>query len=189
MAESAPVFYPLTPERWQDFETLFGKNGACAGCWCMWWRVPQSTFNQNHYEGNRLAMQGIVEAEKVPGIMAYLDGDPVGWCSIAPREDFSRLDRSRVLQRVDERPVWSVVCFFVKRPYRRAGLTAGLLNAAVGYARQQGAQVVEGYPIDKPGKFSTLEDYTGTASTFRRAGFVEVARRSPTRPVMRLDLA
>src|SRR5512133_3165977 len=147
---SSPIFHPLTPDRWQDFETLFGKNGACAGCWCMWWRETRSEFEKNAYEPNRRAMQQIVETGRVPGILAYLDGAPAGWCSVAPREDFPSLDRSRVLKRVDDRPVWSIVCFFVKRPYRRSGLTLSLLHAAVEHARQNGAQVVEGYPKDKP---------------------------------------
>lgn len=183
-----PVFTPLTPARWQDFETLFGKNGACGGCWCMWWREPRSEYSRLAYEGNRQAMQALVSSGRVPGLLAYLAERPVGWCSLAPREEFSVLERSRVLKRVDDQPVWSIVCFFVARPYRRQGLTLRLLQAAVEYARQNGARIVEGYPVDKPGKFMALEDFTGTASTFRKAGFVEVERRSPARPIMRLEL-
>jgi GNAT superfamily N-acetyltransferase len=178
-------FHPLTPERWDDFETVFGKNGACAGCWCMWWRESRADYKRLAYEGNRLAMKALVESGLVPGLLAYVDGKPAAWCSLGPRESFPSLERSRVLARVDALPVWSIVCFFTARPYRRKGLNSALIDAALAYAAGQGAQVVEAYPIDKPGKFSGIEDFTGIASTFRRAGFVEVARRSPTRPLMR----
>ncbi len=178
-------FHPLTPDRWGDFETLFGPRGACGGCWCMWWRLTRSEFDRMKGEANRQAMRALVESGRVPGILAYSGGAPVGWCSVAPREEFGALARSRVLHPVDDRPVWSVVCFFVDKAYRRRGLTVALLRAAVDYAAAHGATIVEGYPVepkkaDVPGLFI----YTGTVSAFRKAGFVEVARGSPSRPVM-----
>lgn len=182
-------FHPVTEERWADFEALFGPRGACGGCWCMWWRLKRSEFDAQKGEGNRLAMKAIVESGEVPGILAYSGGEPVGWCSIGPREVFGSLQRSRILKPVDEQPVWSVVCFYVVKEYRRKGVTGALLRAAVDYARAHGARIVEGYPVDpvKP----TMPDpfvYHGLASTFRKAGFVEVARRSETRPIMRYDV-
>ncbi len=179
-------FHLLTPERWQDLEALFGERGACGGCWCMWWRVKRSQFEKQKGEENRRAFKEIVDSGEIPGLLAYAEGQPIGWCSVAPREDFPVLDRSRTLKRVDDQPVWSVVCFFVAKPFRRKGVTAELLRAAVEYARERGAKIVEGYPIepkkpDMPAPFA----WTGLASTFRRAGFVEVLRRSETRPIMR----
>lgn len=180
------VFRPLTAERFRDLEQLFGQRGACGGCWCMWWRLKRSEFERQKGEKNRKALKRIVESGEVPGLLAYADGQPVGWCSVAPREAFGALERSRVLKRVDDRPVWSVVCFFVAKPFRRRGVTVDVLRAAVEYAREHGARIVEGYPIEP--KKSPAPDpfvWTGLPSAFRQAGFVEVARRSPTRPIMR----
>ncbi len=182
-------FYPLTEERWDDFQELFGKRGACGGCWCMWWRLKRSDFNRQKGEGNRLAMKALVKSKKIPGILAYWQGKVVGWCSVAPREDFPVLLNSRILKPVDNQPVWSIVCFFISKESRRAGLTGQLIKAAVDYAGSQGAKIIEGYPIDPQKKeVPAVFAYTGFASTFRKAGFREVARRSPTRPIMRLYL-
>ena len=179
-------FHPVTPDRWKDFEKLFGPNGACAGCWCMWWRLPRAEFTQKHYAGNKRAIKKIITTGQEPGMLAYADSEPIGWCAIAPREVYQSLDRSNVLQRVDDQPVWSVTCFYIARGYRKHGVTALLLQAAIQFARQHGAKIVEGYPIDAGGeKKSTTSVFTGVASTFAQAGFVEVARRSPTRPIMR----
>ena len=187
MAQTTQLqFHPVTPDRWKDFEKLFGPNGACAGCWCMWWRLPRAEFTQKHYAGNKRAIKKIITTGQEPGMLAYADSEPIGWCAIAPREVYPSLDRSNVLQRVDDQPVWSVTCFYIARGYRKHGVTALLLQAAIQFARQHGAKIVEGYPIDAGGeKKSTTSVFTGVASTFAQAGFVEVARRSPTRPIMR----
>jgi GNAT superfamily N-acetyltransferase len=179
-------FYPLTPERWADLEDLFGPRGACGGCWCMYWRLTRSQFNAGKGEGNRQALTELVKSGAVPGILAYHDGQPVGWCAIAPRRVYSALERSRVLAPVDDTPVWSVTCFFVRREYRRCGVSARLLSAAIDYVRQQGGGVLEGYPIDSGGRASPDPFvWTGLASAFRRAGFKVVARRTAGRPIMR----
>ena len=179
-------FHPLVPERWADFEKLFGPRGACAGCWCMWWRLRRSDWNKGRGDGNRKAMRELVRSGDSPGILAYADGVPVGWCSVAPREEFATLERSRTLKRIDEEPVWSVVCFFIARPFRRKGLTVGLLKSAVAFAREKGARIVEGYPVaPRKGTMPDAFAYTGLVSAFEAAGFVEAARRSPTRPIMR----
>jgi GNAT superfamily N-acetyltransferase len=152
----------------------------------MWFRQKRSEFEQLKGEGNHQAMQAIVDSGEVPGLLAYIGESPVAWVSVAPREAFPSLDRSPVLKRIDDQPVWSVVCFFIARKYRRQGLSLSLLQAAVEYARRQGARIVEGYPIE-PKKDSAPDIYafTGLAATFRKAGFVEAARRSETRPIMR----
>jgi GNAT superfamily N-acetyltransferase len=182
-------FYPVTAKRWQDLENLFGERGACGGCWCMWWRLSRSQFNKQKGEGNKKGLKKIVDSGEVPGLLAYAEGKPIGWCSVAPRETFSTLERSRILKRVDENPVWSVVCFFIAKPFRRKRVTIKLLHAAVEYAKSQGAKIVEGYPVEpKKTKMPDVFAYTGLASAFRQAGFVEVLRRSETRPIMRYFL-
>jgi GNAT superfamily N-acetyltransferase len=155
----------------------------------MWWRIPRGAFNAGKGDGNRRALKKIVNRGIIPGILAYESGRPVGWCSVAPREHFPVLERSRVLARVDGQPVWSIVCFFVAKERRRSGVTEGLIEAAVRYAKRNGAKIVEAYPVEPAsGGMPDAFAYTGLASTFRKAGFVETARRSPKRAVFRLRL-
>jgi len=183
------AFHPLTLDRWADFETLFGPRGACAGCWCMFWRLKRSAFNSQKGEGNRNAMRALVAAGEVPGILAYADGAPVGWCAVAPREHYSALERSRILKPLDDQPVWSVSCFFIARPYRNRGVSVQLLKAAVAWVKERGGTLVEGYPVEpRKGPMPAAFAWTGLASAFRKAGFTECARRSETRPIMRLAL-
>jgi len=180
---------PLTSERWPDLVELFGPNGACGGCWCMWWRLARSRFVKQKGPGNKRALKRLVDSGDAPGLIAYAGKQPVAWCSVGPREAYPVLDRSRVLKRIDDQPVWSVVCFFVAKAFRRQGVTAQLLNAAAEYAKKHGAALLEGYPVDpKKGATADVFAYTGLRSAFRKAGFVEVARRSPTRPIMRRRL-
>jgi GNAT superfamily N-acetyltransferase len=186
MIEEKLTFVPLTSARWNDFETLFGPRGACGGCWCMYWRLPSRVFSESSGDANRFAMKQLVLDGAEPGILAY-DGDKaVGWCAVAPRVEYTRLERSRVLKAVDDQPVWAISCFFVARSYRRQGLTFKLLEAAVAFAAEHGAEIVEGYPIlYESDKVPAVWAYTGFESTFLAAGFVEVARRSPRRPILR----
>ncbi|MFN2419949.1 MAG: GNAT family N-acetyltransferase [Gemmatimonadota bacterium] len=185
-ARPAYEFHPLTPDRWPDLERVFGANGACGGCWCMWWRASPSEFRRDKGAGNRRALRRLVVAGAEPGILAYdADGTPVGWCAIAPRTEYPRLERSRILAPVDDRAVWSVTCFFIARGHRRRGLSRVLLEAAVRFAADRGAAIVEGYPVEPAVRQADPFVWTGLASAFRRAGFREVARRSPTRPIMR----
>ncbi|HSN90987.1 MAG TPA: GNAT family N-acetyltransferase [Anaeromyxobacteraceae bacterium] len=176
---------PVTPARWPDLERLFGPRGACAGCWCMWWRLPRARWVAGKGEGNRRALRRMVEGGVVPGLIAYRGGEPVGWVAVEPRDAYPGLDRSRTLARLDDRPVWSVPCFFVARAHRGTGVTRALLDAAVRHARGRGARIVEGYPVEYRGGVADDWVFTGAPSTFRKAGFREVARRSPTRPVFR----
>jgi GNAT superfamily N-acetyltransferase len=182
-------FHPLTPERWSGFEKLFGPRGACGGCWCMYWRLSRTQYDEQHGELNRRNIKALVDSGNIPGLLAYSGDEPVGWCSIAPREEFPTLGRSRILKPVDDQPVWSVVCFFVTRGQRRKGLTVQLLKAAVEYAASKGARIIEGYPVEpKDGKAPDVFVYTGLLSAFKQAGFTEVLRRSATRPIMRYYL-
>ena len=182
-------FQALTPSRWHDLEKLFGERGACGGCWCMWWRMKRAEFKQKKDEKNKKAFKKIVASGEIPGIIAYVGGEPVGWCALAPREKYPLLENSRVLARIDDQPVWSVVCFFVAKPFRGKGVTGQLAKAAVAYARKRGAKIVEGYPVEpKKGRMPDPFVYTGLVSTFRSAGFVETLRRSETRPIMRYSI-
>jgi len=180
---------PLTPSRWKDLEELFGERGACGGCWCMWWRLKRSEFEMRKGEENKRALKRIVDSGEIPGLLAYANNRPVAWCSIGPRENYSTLDRSRILKRVDDEPVWSVVCFFVAKPFRRKGVMAELLKAAVEYSKKNRAKIVEGYPIEpKKSRMPDVFVYTGLASAYQNVGFVEIARRSETRPIMRYKI-
>ncbi len=182
-------FFPVTNERWKDFENLFGEKGACAGCWCMYWRLKQSVLDAQKGNGNKRAMKKIIGSGKIPGILAYSEGEPIGWCSVAPREDFSRLDNSRILKPVDEKSVWSVVCFFIHKDHRKRGLSIALLNAAKKYVKYSGGKILEGYPIEpNKDKMPDVFAWTGLSAAFLTAGFKEVARRSETRPIMRFYL-
>ena len=179
-------FYPLTPGRWNDFEELFGKKGACGGCWCMWWRIGRGDFNRQKGEGNRRAMKKLIDSGKIPGLLAYEGERAVGWCSVAPREDFKALEKSRILKPIDDQPVWSMVCFFIAKEYRQSGLSTLLIKAAIEFVKTQGGKILEGYPIEpRKENVPAVFAWTGFASSFRKAGFKEVARRSETRPVMR----
>jgi GNAT superfamily N-acetyltransferase len=179
-------FQPLTPARWDDFERLFGERGAYGGCWCMWWRSTRHEFEERGGKGNRQAMKAIVESGAIPGILAYRDGEPVGWCSVAPRESYGSLERSPVLKRLDDTPVWSIVCFFVEKDYREKGVAEALIEAAVAYVGEQGGQVVEAYPTPAQGKrLPPVSSFMGTPAMFQRVGFVECARPSKSRVIMR----
>jgi GNAT superfamily N-acetyltransferase len=183
------TFHPLTSESWADFEKLFGPRGACGGCWCMYWRLSRARFTEQQGELNRRNIRAIVDAGIIPGILAYSGDEPIGWCSIAPREEFPTLGRSRILKPDDDQPVWSVVCFYVARDRRRKGLSVDLLNAALEFAMFKGARIVEGYPVDpKTDQAPAVFIYTGVLSAYIQAGFTEVLRRSETRPIMRCYL-
>jgi GNAT superfamily N-acetyltransferase len=182
-------FRPVTPAQWPDLQALFGPSGADGGCWCMWWRITRAEFTRGVGESNRRAMQAIIEGDEVPGLLAYQEGRPVGWVSVAPRERFPVLDRSRTLRRVDDQPVWSIVCFFVDRGARRTGLCGRLIEAAAAYARRNGARLLEAYPVD-PDHPTVRGDqaFTGLLPTFLKAGFRVAARRSARRVIVRRAL-
>ncbi len=185
MGKSEITFKPLTPECWADFETLFGPRGACAGCWCMYWRTPRKEFSKNQGEPLRLAMKKLVESGRVPGLMTYDGPKPAGWVSVAPREEFILLQNSKVMAPVDDQPVWSIVCFFIAHKSRKQGVMLPLIRAAVDYTKSKGAKIVEAYPMDPYKRLGGVSAYVGITSVFLEAGFHEVARRSEHHPVMR----
>jgi GNAT superfamily N-acetyltransferase len=193
-AAAALDVQPLTPARWPDLEALFGAVGCSVArhCWCMYYRasgakavMPAGSGEAAH---NRRALKALVDAGRPPGLIGYRDGTPVGWVALGPREDFAKLARSPVMKPVDERPAWSIVCFVVPSKFRRQGVARALLAGAVAWAKAQGATLVEGYPVDRAGRAGDDTMWFGAKSMFDRAGFTEVARRKPQRPVVRLRL-
>ncbi|MDD2921316.1 MAG: GNAT family N-acetyltransferase [Anaerolineales bacterium] len=178
-------FHPLTQKLWRDFETLFGNYGACGGCWCMYWKLRGKAFEEAAGDEARQMQKSIVDSKTVPGLLAYSEGYPVGWIAVEPRSAYPKLEHSRVLKSADDQDVWSITCFFVEKKHRRKGIAVELIKAATGYVKSRGGKIIEGYPIDAPQNQPDPFVYTGTASAFRQAGFIEVIRRSPTRPIFR----
>ena len=175
------VVHDLTPDLWTKFEDLFGTRGAVGGCWCMYWRIG-SEYRKRAASANKAAFRRVVK-KGPPGLLA-LDGDiAVGWCQLTPREALPWLEKTKKLRRVDAMPVWAITCFYIRKGYRRQGVTTALIAAALKKAKQAGVPAVEAYPLD--GELSPSSTSTGYASTFRRMGFVEVARHFGPRPIMR----
>lgn len=189
---------PLTPERLPHLARLFGQGGDPKWCWCAFYRVRQVDFATATAESNRAVLEEatrtLAAAGRAPGLIAYRDGEPVGWVSLGPRDDYDRLTHSKVLAPVDEQPTWSIVCFVVARKARKQGVANALLDAALEYAREHGATLVEAYPADTHGqRLPSANAYKGTLSMFERAGFEVAARRranraSAERPIVRRSL-
>ncbi len=178
--------HPLTGDRWRDLAALFETSSTTRHCWCMWFRQSSADYRENGGETNKRALRTIVQKGKAPpGVLAYVDAKTAGWCAIAPREQYTRLARSRTLKPVDDQPVWSVTCFFISSHARRQGVGHALLRAAVALASQHGAKIVEGYPLVPGRKLRSDEAYVGVTSLFENAGFTEVARPSEGRAIMR----
>jgi GNAT superfamily N-acetyltransferase len=150
----------------------------------MWWRIRHSDFARTSPSRKKKDMRRLVLENHVPGLIAYVGRVPIAWCSLGPRELFVGLEHSKTLKRVDDNPVWSIVCFFVAKEYRGRRIMGPLLIAAIKHAAKHGAEIVEGYPVPADRKLTGSSGYTGIASTFRRAGFVRVAQRG-SRPIMR----
>ncbi|MCA6216205.1 GNAT family N-acetyltransferase [Ideonella sp. B7] len=181
---------PLTPARWPDLEDLFLARGCAQArtCWCMYYRrsgEPVVPAGQRRADLNHDAFQALVDTSHFTGLLAYEGSLPVGWLSFGPREDFAKLARSPVMKPVDDLPVWSLICFVVRPTHRGRGVARALLAAAVQEARQRGV-TLEAYPVDKPGPLEDDTLWFGPASLYTEAGFTEVARRKPERPVVRL---
>ena len=187
--------HPLTPKRLPDLASLFEQGGDPKWCWCASFRVRGMDFTKAKPADNRAVLEKAARTDarkgRAPGLIAYRDGEAIGWVSLAPREDFERLERSKVLARVDQKPVWSIVCFVVGRRARGQGVANALLAAAIDYARDHGATLLEAYPTDAAkGRIPSANAYMGTLSMFERAGFTEVDRRQANgsvrpRPIVR----
>jgi ribosomal protein S18 acetylase RimI-like enzyme len=186
---------PLTRERWPDLEALFNAKGCSVarGCWCMYYRrsgsrgsLPAGTTRA---QANRAELKALISSGEPPGLIGYRGKIPVGWVSLGPRGDYAKLRRSPVMKAVDERPVWSIVCFVVPSQYRGQGVARALLDGAIAYARKRGVALLEAYPVDKPRRSADDSMWFGAKSMYDAAGFEEVARRKPTRPIVRIRAA
>lgn len=183
---------PLTPDRWPDLEAVFMAKGCsiARGCWCMYYRVSgKGTLtrpSETQAVRSKAALKRLAANDPPPGLIGYRGKTPVGWISLGPREDFAKLERSPVMKPVDDQPVWSIVCFVVPSEYRGQGVARELLAKAVDYAKRRGVKLLEAYPIDKEETPKAESTWFGSKSMFDEAGFEEVARRKPARPVVRL---
>ena len=183
-------FHSLTSDRWDDFETLFGPKGAYAGCWCMYWRITRKVFEESQGEDNRCAMKRIVEAGRPTGILGYLDGVPVAWCAVAPREEFASLNRSPVLKALDDQPVWSIVCLFVRKGYRGQGVADRMIEAVIDHVRSQKGRVLEAYPtVPRSDRVPPVSSYMGFPALFEKHGFEVCATPSSSKMIMRYTIS
>jgi GNAT superfamily N-acetyltransferase len=175
---------PLTKGRWNDLVDLFNRPGGSIvrGCWCMFYRRSGGVGEGS---GNKKALRALIDRGRVPGLIGYENGSPVGWISLGPREDYGKLKRSPVMKPVDDKPVWSIVCFYVDPRARGRGVSEALLRGAIDFARSKGARLLEAYPVDKAERSHPDFMFFGAKPMYDRAGFKEVARRRETRPVMR----
>lgn len=184
---------PLTSARWHHFESVFDARGCsqARNCGCMCYRRTGAVTippGDSAARFNRRAMRALVEARAFVGLVGYIGATPVGWVSFGPRQDFRRLARSPVMKPVDEEPVWSIVCFVVPPAHRGQGVARSLLDGAIRYARRRRVRILEAYPVDATEVGRDDAMWFGAKRMYDRAGFVEVARRKPGRPVMRLAL-
>jgi GNAT superfamily N-acetyltransferase len=180
-------FLPATAGRLADIDTVFDDCADGKNCRCAYWYLPNAEYKAGWGEGNRNWFRSLLAEPRPPGILGYHESEPAGWCGVAPRAVFDRLRRSRPFAPVDERPVWSINCFIVRKPFRRQGLSRLLLKHAVEFARSNGAECLEAYPVDQAQASRAADLYPGALSMFLDAGFIEVARRLPSRPVVRLE--
>jgi GNAT superfamily N-acetyltransferase len=182
---SQPTIVPATPDRWDDVLRLFGPTGAYSNCWCTWWVLRSREWEATPAAERRAVLEGMVASGSEPGLLAYVSGEPVGWCAVGPRERYSRMTspRSTVYRPLDGEPSWVINCFFVARSHRGLGIATRLLGAAIEYAFSHGAQRIEAYPRQEAA--SAAELYVGSLEMFRAEGFEEVARMRG-RPLVRL---
>ena len=177
---SALSFEPLTKKNWNQFVQLFGERGACGNCWCMYYRLKKADG------GNKAAMKNIVWEGRPTGLLALYEGQAIAWCAFAPREDFIKLENSRVHKRIDDKSVWSIPCFFIDKHFRRLGVSVELLKGVAQYAKENGIKIIEAYPtIPTQEKLPDSFAWIGLFKSFERAGFEIVDRTSKNRPMVR----
>ncbi len=182
-------FDSLTSSNWQQFETLMGEKGGCGHCWCMFFRLPYKNFQENKPDGNKKMMKELVNKSQPQGLIASLNKQPVGWIALAPREDYMKLENSRVFKRIDDKPVWSITCFFIKKEFRRMGLSQQLIKGAVDFAKKKRIKTLEAYPaIPYNEKVPHAFLWVGVLSSFVKNGFKIVQQHSKSRAMVRIDL-
>lgn len=178
---------PLAKKNWEKFERLFGSKGACGNCWCMYYRLKKLDFTKGkENQGNKKAMKKLVWQGKPAGVIGFAAGEPIAWCAFAPREDFLKIENSRVHKRIDDEPVWSIPCFFVGKEFRKQGVSVAMLKALINYAKKKKIRIIEAYPvIPTKEKLPDAFAWTGLYKSFARAGFKIVDRTSKNRPMVR----
>ena len=177
---------PATPERWPDLEEFLDSQNPDEGCWCMFSRLKVSDFQANGKKGNKAALKALVDANRVPGLIAYIGNKAVGWISVAARAEYGRIDRSAIYKPIDNKVAWAIVCLLVHTEHRREGISGAMISAATDYARAHGAEVVEAYPVETHGKEKPAQRlFYGTDTMYNKAGFKEAARHKVTRPIFR----
>lgn len=182
------VFEPLTSANWPAFEELMGERGGCGGCWCMSFRLPTKEWNANKGAGNKRLKKHLVDAGKPAGLIAMNGKEPIGWIALAPREDYIKIENSRTLKRIDDKPVWSITCFFVKKEHRKQGLSKAMIKGAVEYARATGIKTLEAYPaIPYSEKMPAAFLWIGVLSAFTANGFKVVQQNGKSKAIVRLD--
>jgi GNAT superfamily N-acetyltransferase len=181
------TFEPLSKDNWAKFVQLFGNKGACGNCWCMSFRLKKQDFDEGKAnDGNKTAMKELVWNDKPTGILGFYEGQPIAWCAFAPREDFLKLENSRVHKRIDDKSVWSIPCFFIDKNFRRLGISVELLKAVAKYAQHEKIKIIEAYPtIPTQEKLPDAFAWIGLYKSFDRAGFTIVDRTSKNRPMVR----
>jgi GNAT superfamily N-acetyltransferase len=181
------TFEPLSRKNWNEFVQLFGERGACGNCWCMSFRLRNSEFEEGKVnDGNKSAMKELVWKNKPTGILGFYQGQAIAWCALAPREDFIKLENSRVHKRIDDKPVWSIPCFFVAKQFRGMGVSVQMLNGIIDYAKKKRITILEAYPtIPTQDKLPDAFAWIGLYKSFKRAGFEIVDRTSKHRPMVR----
>lgn len=181
------TFEPLTKANWNKFVLLFGNKGACGNCWCMYYRLPKSDYQEGKTDdGNKDAMKELVWENKPTGVLGFYEGQAIAWCAFAPREDFIKLENSRVHKRIDDKAVWSIPCFFIDKNFRRQGVSVELLKGVIKYAREVGIKIIEAYPTTPTQeKLADSFAWIGLYKSFERAGFEIVDRTSQNRPMVR----
>jgi GNAT superfamily N-acetyltransferase len=189
MDPNALTVRELSEATWDDFEDVLGKNGGARGCWCMHWRLSIDEWMAGKGDGNKRAMK-LAKQASVPGVVIYRGATPVAWCSLGPRASFPRLERSKLLASIDDKPVCAMTCIFVHRKHRGSGLLSTILDAVCEYAADNGYTIAEGYPVEpRDGRRAGSDTaMTGIASAFLDAGFKELARPRSDRPIMRRSL-
>lgn len=185
--------HPVTPDRFEDFADVINKNRRANHCWCLSHRLTAGEIAELGDGSRERAMRRLCERENPPGVVTYLDGEPVGWCNIGPRSEITRLTRSRLIRPIDDVPVWSIICVIVRPGHRRQGVTQHLIEGAVEYAGSRAAPAVEAYPVDPPGRMDLTMAFVGTRTMFERAGFrvvgtTDASASGMPRLIMRRDI-
>lgn len=182
-------FESLTTANWKKFEALMGEKGGCGNCWCMFFRLPYKDFQENKPDGNKKMMRQLVNKGKPQGLIASMNNEPIGWIALAPREDYMKLENARVFKRIDDKPVWSITCFFIKKEFRHMGVSRQLIKGAIDFAKKKKIKILEAYPaIPYAEKVPHPFLWVGVLSSFIKNGFTIVQQHSKSRAMVRIEL-